>query len=230
MKSEGVYIIGIDTSTNVCSVCLSLNGRTVQLIETADFKSHSEKVTLFVSECIERENIHLKDVSAVCVAEGPGSYTGLRIGAGCAKGLCLGLDIPLIGVNSLMALSYAMPDAIEEDAVILTAIDARRNEVYAAVFDNRHNVLLEPQAIVLDQDNALQQFQNEKIHLAGNGALKCLNFLDANLMIHTISSSSHYLSKPGYNHFTKSNFIDLITFSPFYLKNPNIILSRKSLI
>lgn len=225
------YILCIDTSTHVCSVCISCNGLLITIRETSDFRSHTEKITIFIQECISEARLSLKDLSAVAIASGPGSYTGLRIGASTAKGLCFGLDIPLISINSLEALSYGVPTIESSQDIILAAIDARRQEVYAMVLDSCLNVLEGTMSVILDEQNIVsQKYNTQTIHCIGNGADKCKKFLQNNVIIHGEESSSQHMVKAAYNKWQASDLNDIVSFSPQYFKNPNITLTKKKLL
>ncbi len=227
-SNSPIYILCIETSTNVCSVCVSENGTVKSLRETADFKSHTEKITIYIQECLEEAKLTLKDISAIAIASGPGSYTGLRIGASTAKGLCYGLDIPLITINSLVALAQGVSKQIQDPDLIVSAIDARRSEVYAMVFDAQFNTLLETTSVVLDQDNILlRDFPDKTFYCIGNGADKCKTLLPYNIVVIGDKSSAKYMGKISFDKWQKADFNDIVSFSPFYFKNPNITLTKK---
>ena len=132
------YILHLETSTKVCSVALSKEGKLVQKMETSeDGYVHGEKLTLFIQEVLAKEGISPKFLKAISVASGPGSYTGLRIGVSSAKGLCYALGIPLISVDTLQVLAKQV---VIENGLIVPMLDARRMEVYSAIFDSCCNV------------------------------------------------------------------------------------------
>ena len=130
------YILNIETATKNCSVSLARNGVTILCKEIAEEGySHAEKLHVFIEEIIKESQLNIKDLHAVAVSKGPGSYTGLRIGVSTAKGLCYALGIPLISVDTLAVLAAAVK---QNDGLIVPMIDARRMEVYSAVFDKNH--------------------------------------------------------------------------------------------
>src|SRR5690554_4655288 len=144
-----MYILNIETSTKNCSVALAKNGNTVIIKEIAEQNfSHSEKLHLFIDEVLKQAGIPYKELAAVALSKGPGSYTGLRIGASTAKGLCFALDIPLIALDSLTALARQVTS---KDGLIVPMIDARRMEVYTAIFDENYNKKSEIQALIIDE-------------------------------------------------------------------------------
>ena len=168
----------------------------------------------------------MKDLNAVCVSSGPGSYTGLRIGASTAKGICFGLDIPLISINSLECLLQALPDTLEDDQIGLASIDARRQEIYAMIQDKKSRS--ETLSIILDHDNILDRsYHNNFLLLVGNGSEKSKSLLSHSSKIISNQASSQNMVKVAFNKYRLQEFNDIISFSPYYHKNPNITLSKK---
>src|SRR5574343_1099936 len=138
------YILHLETSTKACSVALSCNGKILKLKESiTDAYSHSESLTLYIQEVMTAAGLEMNQLKAVSVTSGPGSYTGLRIGVSTAKGLCYALGIPLISVGTLAVLAQAVT---QNNGLIVPMIDARRMEVYSAVFDQNYNKIKEVQA------------------------------------------------------------------------------------
>src|SRR5690606_41843934 len=177
-----MHILNIETATKNCSVSIAQNGKTIALKEVAEESfSHSEKLHVFIDNLLKENQIAYKDLSAVALSSGPGSYTGLRIGTSTAKGLCFALDIPLIAVDTLLVLAKQ----VNQNALIIPMIDARRMEVYTAIFDAKHNPATTVQALVIDEKSFAEI--SEKVVLIGDGAGKCkevlkreqLTYLDA---------------------------------------------------
>jgi tRNA threonylcarbamoyladenosine biosynthesis protein TsaB len=194
--------------------------------ETTDFRSHTERITLFIEECVEEAGLIMKDLNAVCISSGPGSYTGLRIGASIAKGLCFALDIPLISINSLACLLEALPEKPEGKQIGLASIDARRQEIYAMIQEKKSRS--ETLSIILDHDNILNhKYHDNLLLLVGNGSEKCQDLLTHETQIITRQASSRYMVEVAFNKYRVQNFNDIITFSPYYHKKPNITLSKK---
>ena len=132
------YILNIETSTTNCSVSLSLDGKLVDIIEEDSSNySHSENLHVFISKLMSSNKITFEELSAVAVSRGPGSYTGLRIGVSAAKGICYGVDIPLISISSLKILA----NKIVFDGYIISTMDARRDEVYSCIYDSKLNII-----------------------------------------------------------------------------------------
>ena len=166
-----VYILNIETSTKACSVALHKNGELIVSREdvTTNF-SHSEKLLKFISELFSDAKLSLSDLDAIAVSMGPGSYTGLRIGVSTAKGLCYGLDIPLISISTLKAMSFGMALEIKAD-LYCPMIDARRMEVYSAFFDIKNTEIRKIQADIIDENSYKLELE-KKVVFFGDGSEK----------------------------------------------------------
>ena len=147
-------ILSIETATDVCSVCVSRDGKILSIREIHKGKSHAEVLTSFISECAEEAKIDLQEIDAVAVSKGPGSFTGLRIGVATAKGLCYALDKPLIAVNTLHGMAAMRSlKALSDSVIMVPMIDARRMEVYTAAYDLDLREISEVEAVILTQDS-----------------------------------------------------------------------------
>jgi|SRR5690554_6641469 len=212
-----MYILNIETSTKNCSVALAKNGNTVIIKEIAEQNfSHSEKLHLFIDEVLKQAGIPYKELAAVALSKGPGSYTGLRIGASTAKGLCFALDIPLITLDSLQILAMQVT---HNDGLIIPMIDARRMEVYTATFDSDHNKNSDTEALVIDENSFSQVTQ--KAYFIGDGAEKCKPFLQRENFIfpsEIIYPSAKEMSLLSFEKFLAKEFEDIAYFESFYLK------------
>jgi tRNA threonylcarbamoyladenosine biosynthesis protein TsaB len=211
-------ILNIETSTKVCSVSLGLNGEILaSKEESSDKYIHSEKLNVFIEELFTQVDYELKDLAAVCVSKGPGSYTGLRIGVSCAKGFCYALDIPLISIDSLSVLArdYLNNNFINANTILMPMIDARRMEVYTAAFNNKAEMHTSISAEVIDAEFF---DTNKEIILIGDGAKKCNAVIPGNVRIENHLSSSKGMTNLSYLKFSKKEFEDVAYFEPFYLK------------
>ena len=212
------YILNIETATKNCSVSLAKNGNTILTKEIAEQGySHAEKLHVFMEEILNETDISARDLKAVAVSKGPGSYTGLRIGVSSAKGLCYALGIPLISVSTLQVLAKQV--AIENGFVV-PMIDARRMEVYSAIFDKNHQNIKEVQAEVLT-DNSYAEFV-EPIYFIGDCQEKCQSVLTKPHFIflpEIVFPSSKEMSQLSFEKFTNNDFEDVAYFEPFYLKD-----------
>ena len=212
------YILHIETATKACSIALSKNGILIALEEINDGEySHAENITLLIQKAVKVAEIEMKDLNAVSVSSGPGSYTGLRIGVSTAKGICYALSIPLISVDSLNSLAQIGFEKYPNQT-ICPVIDARRMEVYNAIYNSKEELIKPISADIIDE-NTYAEF--EPFIYLGDGAEKLQEIwttknCKADL---TIFSSAKGQIKPAYDKFQKQQFEDVAYFEPFYLKD-----------
>lgn len=211
-------ILNIETATKNCSVSLSKSGKTIFFKEHADQGySHAEKLHVFIDEVIKECQINISEINAVAVSKGPGSYTGLRIGVSAAKGLCYALNIPLIAVDTLEILANQVQ---KKDGLIVPMLDARRMEVYSAIFNNDLEKISETKAEILSTDSYDEI--NEKIYFVGDCQEKCQTVLTKNnfeFLSQIVYPSANEMSKISYQKFENKQFEDVAYFEPFYLKD-----------
>ena len=211
------YILHLETSTKVCSVALSREGKLVQLTESHDENySHGEKLTLFIEEVLSKEKIDSSSLSAVSVASGPGSYTGLRIGVSVAKGLCYSLKIPLIAVDSLTSLAQ-IAKLKHPNQTILPMIDARRMEVFCSIFQDGKQIQA-IEAVVLDENSFVDL---DPFIVCGDAATKLQEIWkgrNVTLDSEIVSSASGQITM-AWEKFQKEQTEDVAYFEPFYLKD-----------
>ena len=223
----GVYILNIETSTKACSVALHKNGELIVSREdvTTNF-SHSEKLLKFISKLFSDAKLSLSDLDAIAVSMGPGSYTGLRIGVSTAKGLCYGLDIPLISISTLKAMSFGMALEIKAD-LYCPMIDAKRMEVYSAFFDINNTEVRKIQADIIDENSYKKELE-KKVVFFGDGSEKIKEKIkhENAMFISNIHPSAKNMGLLSYQKFNKSLYEDLAYFEPFYLKD--FVAGRKS--
>jgi tRNA threonylcarbamoyladenosine biosynthesis protein TsaB len=213
-------ILYLETSSKNCSVAISENEKLLCLTEeVSENYKQSESLHTFVEWALEGAEISLKDIEAVSLGRGPGSYTGLRIGASSAKGFCYGLKIPLIAINSME--SMIEPFLGENYEFIIPLIDARRMEVYTVVYDGKKGQeLSETEAKILDE-SSFEEFKDKKILFVGDGARKAKEILqlpnaDFN---EDVYPSAQYLIRKTIEKIDKKEFEDVAYFEPFYLKD-----------
>ncbi len=213
-------ILHIETSSKNCSVAISDHEKLLCLCEeVSDNYKQSESLHSFIEWALEGAEIQLKDLDAVCLGKGPGSYTGLRIGAASAKGFGFGLNIPLIAINSLETMIEAFIN--EGFDYIIPLIDARRMEVYTARYDGKTGQELQPtEALILDE-NAFQDIKDSKVIFVGDGATKAQEILQLpNATFRdNIYPSAQYLIRKSVEKFNNKDFEDIAYFEPFYLKD-----------
>ena len=219
-------ILNIETSTKNCSVSIAKDNELLCLVEEADEGyAHGEKLHQFIEWCAEGAAIHLKDLDAICVSKGPGSYTGLRIGVSSAKGLAYGLDVKLLSINSLEILVQSQINQGYD--LIIPMIDARRMEVYTAQYDGAGKLLSDTEAKVIDE-TSFEELKGKKIVFIGDGAEKCqevLAHLNATF-IQTFPSAKE-MGELANQKYTANLFEDVAYFEPFYLKD-FVALKKKS--
>jgi len=215
------YLLHLETATTNCSVALSQNGNLLHCIENneADFR-HSDHLHLFIEQLLNKAQIEAKQLSAVAVSMGPGSYTGLRIGISSAKGLCYANDLPLIAVNSLEVLAAAYSP--QDDDILISMFDARRMEVYALVLNAQKEVLQATEAVIVTPDS-FQEFQSQgRLVLFGNGATKCKDVipLTNSLFVEELQfPSARNMVALATAKFEANSIEDVAYFEPFYLKD-----------
>lgn len=217
-------IIGIETSTEVCSVALNSKENKILLREQKTQNVHGELLTEFIKQLLDENDLHPGDIEAVSVSQGPGSYTGLRIGVSVAKGLCYATGIPLIAVSSLKIIARSVQQnhagQLSDKFLICPMIDARRMEVFTCLYDKDLNVTEDTTSKILGADTYNKYLQQYQILFCGNGAEKYKKILShENAQFHKNVSSAEYLVQLALTEFEKKNFEDLAYFEPFYLKD-----------
>lgn len=219
------YILNIETATKNCSVSLAKDGKTILLKEIAEQGySHAEKLHVFIEDILKESGITVRDLKAIAISKGPGSYTGLRIGVSAAKGLCYALQIPLISVDTLQVLAQKVT---QNDGLIIPMIDARRMEVYSAVFNPNYHKIAEVQAEVLTESSYADR--TETIYFVGDCQEKCQTVLTAANFVflsEIVFPSANEMSPISFEKFTKNDFEDVAYFEPFYLKD--FMLTKKT--
>lgn len=219
-------ILQIETAATVCSVALAKDGEVVGFKQVNARNVHAEVITLFIEELITGAGITYRGLDAIAVSSGPGSYTGLRIGVSTAKGLCFALDKPLIAVETLAAMANGvLSDAsftIDASTLLCPMIDARRMEVYTAVFNTTGERILPTAAEIIDENSFAELLKSNKILFFGDGADKCQLVLGDNTnaqFLPGFTNSATYLTKPAFDKFMAKDFEDVAYFEPYYLKD-----------
>jgi tRNA threonylcarbamoyladenosine biosynthesis protein TsaB len=212
------YILNIETATKNCSVSLAKNGKTIICKEIAEQGySHAEKLHVFIAEIIKEAGVLMSDLKAIAVSQGPGSYTGLRIGVSAAKGLCYALEIPLIAIDTLTSLANQVK---QHDGLIVPMIDARRMEVYSAIFNSNKEMIREVQAEILTGESFANQ--TETIYLIGDSNEKAKSVLTKTNFIfldEIVFPSANEMSTISFQKFQNNDFVDVAYFEPYYLKD-----------
>ena len=216
-------ILHIETSTEVCSVALSRGKECVCVKESAQGRDHAGKLTVFIAQMLDANGISASKLDAVAVSSGPGSYTGLRIGLSVAKGLCYGADIPLLSVSTLqsMAMGFAAQSSIAAGALLCPMIDARRMEVYTALYDNAGKEVEKVSAKIISHQSFESWLDAGHVFFFGNGAEKCSSLITHQNAIFSepFSHSAKYMIQKSLQLYNEKRFEDAAYFEPFYLKN-----------
>lgn len=217
------YILCIETSTDVCSVGLGQGTQLIsEEIDRAGGRRHAALLPSMIDPVLNRAGIELKQIDAVAYSKGPGSYTGLRVGLSTAKGICLALQKPLIGVSTLLALCHSI-EHVDPSAWILGMIDAGRDEVYYAGYDALFQEVITAQPLILTRNSGEQWLASGRhIYIVGDGSLKAEKLLEPHPHLHFGSAEvlARYLIKPGLDQFINKNFENLAYAVPDYLKAP----------
>jgi tRNA threonylcarbamoyladenosine biosynthesis protein TsaB len=223
-------ILNIETATDVCSVALANNGSLISSKESIKDKSHSALLSVFIEEILKENKITVSQLNAVAVSKGPGSYTGLRIGVSTAKGLCYGGNIPLISLNTLKIMAFGIINsqildkkhlATINNTLLCPMIDARRLEVYTAIYDHLNNPVEDTQAKIITSSLFEKYLKNKKLIFFGTGANKCSGIIKNKnaLFIGNFNTSAGYMIRLSEEAFKKKRFENLAYFEPYYLKD-----------
>ncbi len=222
-------ILNIETATKNCSVSVAKEGRVIALREINNGNySHAEKLHPLIEDVLKKLNITLNDIDAFAVSKGPGSYTGLRIGVSAVKGLSFSLDKPLLSVETLEALANSVK---VDDGVIVPMLDARRMEVYSAIYDKNYNKIREIKAEVIDENSFSELLEKGKVYFLGDGAEKCKEtIIHKNaIFIDDKFPSAKEMAKLSFEKYTNNQFEDVAYFEPFYLKDFVITPAKKKI-
>lgn len=218
-------ILNIETSTRVCSVALAKAGKLLALREASEANMHAKMLTTFVDEVLQAAGCKAEDLDAVAISQGPGSYTGLRIGLSTAKGFCYALDKPLIAVDTLQAMAGLLKQEIHADIVpdawFVPMIDARRMEVYTAAYDRQGDKMVDVQALILEPNSLESVFPSHPLLISGDGAEKSQSLYKNDERVKSyphITNSAKGMVKLSYAKWQNKYFENLAYFTPFYLK------------
>lgn len=224
-------ILAIETATQIGSVAVFEGEKLLGTIDIRKGKSHARLIMPMIEQLLGNLQIPPADLSAIAVSKGPGSYTGLRVGVSTAKGLCMALDKPLLALGSLETLAAKVVGLARElDAWICPMLDARRMEVYCAVFDAQLHSQMPIQAKIMEEDAFEELLEKQKVIFVGDGVAKCRMILERNahaILLDEALSSAGDMGKELYRLFQEEAFEDLQQFEPFYLKSFVATKSKK---
>ncbi|MCQ2606879.1 MAG: tRNA (adenosine(37)-N6)-threonylcarbamoyltransferase complex dimerization subunit type 1 TsaB [Bacteroidales bacterium] len=227
-------ILSIETATGVCSVAIHEDGKCVALREIKEANAHSEKLTVLIEELLQENSLQVKDCDAVAVSIGPGSYTGLRIGASVAKGLCYACSLPVITVDTLQALALSCKKKVgcdNPDAIYMPMIDARRMEVYTAQWDWQMQKLEDTHALVVTYEAKASFEPIKQYYFCGDGSEKCRETLESpNItFVDGIYATAETIGEIASEMYDRKEFADVAYFEPFYLKEFQAAAPKKLL-
>jgi tRNA threonylcarbamoyladenosine biosynthesis protein TsaB len=232
-------ILNLESSTEVCSVSLSENGETIGLAESTEGQNHARLLSVFVEQLMKENKLKFKQINAVAISKGPGSYTGLRIGVSLAKGLCYANQIPLIAISPLKAMSFHISSNLEKyhlankkNLIFCPMIDARRMEVYTALYDWQGQEIEAVSAKVIDSLSFENYLQGRQLVFFGNGSFKCraeIKHPNA-IFIDDIKTSAQFMQALADEAYENNQFEDLAYFEPFYLKDFIAGIPKKNIL
>jgi len=215
------HILCIETATTACSVCLTADEKIIAQREINSGYTHAENLHVFIEEVLQEARILFSQLHAVAVSKGPGSYTGLRIGVSTAKGLCYVLNIPLISVDTLQSMAFGVATTVSGDVLYCPMLDARRMEVYCAVYNKNLELVLPVNAMILNE-NSVSVFTFEKpVYFFGDGAGKVKDLLQqikGACVLDNIFPSARNMATLAGAKFRQKQFENTALFEPFYLK------------
>ena len=224
------YILHIESTSTICSVAVSKNSELIGLREYNNGYTHAENLHIFIKDLLIDYLLLPKDLAAVSISSGPGSYTGLRIGFSTAKGLAYSLKIPLVKVDTLKALSTSVIQKYQQDALFCPMLDAKRMEVYCAVFDSQLNTIMPVNAIVLNEETISQLNKGKDVFFFGDGMPKAkdlLQTLPKVYFVNDVVASASTMVKLAFEQFKNNDFVDVAYVEPNYLKEFFFTTSKK---
>ena len=221
------YILNIETATTNCSVSLAKEGAVIGLKEDNNLSySHAERLHVYIDEVLKTANVSKNQLSAIAISKGPGSYTGLRIGVSAAKGLCYALSLPLISIPTLEALAHQVENP---NGVVVAMLDARRLEVYSAIYDGNFQETRTTEAEIITSESYRELLESSAVYFIGNGVAKT-KALITHQNAHFIENklpSAQQMCALSFDKFKSNTFEDVAYFEPFYLKDFIAIPSKK---
>lgn len=232
-------ILIIETSTEVCSVSLIKDGILLDFIESEEGQNHARLVTVFAENLLFRNKLDPNELNAVVTSKGPGSYTGLRIGASTAKGICYAGNLPLIAVGTLEAMAkhvalnkkqFGIPE--DKSTLFCPMIDARRMEVYSMLFDENGAILKPITAEIIDDTFLAHELSDKQVVFFGNGSAKCEKVIKSPnaLFLHNIKASAKHMTELAWEAYNNNQFENVAYFEPFYLKDFVATVSKKNML
>jgi len=213
-------ILNIDTATESATISVAEKDKVIDFITNNNQKDHASFLQPAIKTLLQKLNLPINKLNAIAVSAGPGSYTGLRVGMASAKGLCYALQIPMIALNTLEVMAWSLIKQIEDkDALYCPMIDARRLEVFSAVYDHNLAEIIKPHALVIDDNSFKDLLRINKIYFSGSGISKLKNILgNQNATFPDVQLTPNSIAELSWKDFQKERFADIFYSSPFYLK------------
>lgn len=224
-------ILGIETATDVCSVAISRDDVIIAEASLATGMRHSSALTGLIKDVVDISGVSMQELAAIAISDGPGSYTGLRVGASTAKALCYALDIPLIAIPTLEALG--MEVGAETDHIVLSTLDARRMEVYALIMKGDGTTVKETHAIIWTEEVIADLYKSYgPMTICGTGVEKVQALLNSypHMKSHVSACDAQLLLPLAQSKYAQQDFVDIAYHDPFYYKSPNITQSKKRIL
>ncbi|MHA7112338.1 tRNA (adenosine(37)-N6)-threonylcarbamoyltransferase complex dimerization subunit type 1 TsaB [Sunxiuqinia elliptica] len=232
-------ILNLESSTEVCSVSLSKNGKMIDYLENEEGQNHARLLSVYAEDLLRRNQLDFNQLDAVAISKGPGSYTGLRIGVSLAKGICYANQIPLIAISSLQAMSHHVSTNLSEfkiqastDSLFCPMIDARRMEVYCSLYNSSNKEVQAVSAQIIEDDSFQELLQKQTVIFFGNGAAKCkakINHPQA-IFLDDVKTSAQFMCSLSQKAYENNEFEDVAYFEPFYLKNFIAGIPKKNIL
>lgn len=231
-------ILLIESATEICSVALAKDNELIDMLETGEGQNHARLLSVYAADLLKRNRVDARELDAVAISRGPGSYTGLRIGVSLAKGFCYAAGIPLLAVDTLGAMASFVAGnrakfGIDEkkETLYCPMIDARRMEVYSMLTDQAGEVIKGISAEIVDETFLAGELEAKQVVFLGNGAGKCEKVINSPnaVFIHGVCASASYLVEPAWQRFQEKKFEDLAYFEPFYLKDFVVTKTKKNI-
>ena len=227
-------ILHIDTAVTTASVCISKDGTLLAMAENKNQKDHAEWLHPAIEGLLKENGIGINNLNAVAVSNGPGSYTGLRVGLASAKGFCFALNIPLITISTLEIMTIAAlrsqstNQLINQPTLFCAMIDARRMEVFTALYNKDLNIILTPHAKIIDEKSFEKELEANQILFFGNGAEKCKSMINHNnAFFETVEHNASFMIEPAEKKMDAKDFADLAYAEPFYIKDFHTVQPKK---
>lgn len=231
-------ILCLETATNLCSVALSNSAGVISLRESEETKSHASMLTVFIQEIFKENEIRASDLEAIAVSKGPGSYTGLRIGVSVAKGIAYAASIPLLGIETTLSMFWGISGDRKDgtdtcrDTLYCPMLDARRMEIYYAIYDASGKAIKNISAEIIREDSFLNISESKKIIFFGDGADKCKDVIKRTNVhfAEDFRMSASHMRIPAFRSIKDLHYEDIAYFEPFYLKDFITSIPRKNIL